>query len=239
MNNFILTTKLYAPTPRSELVSRPRLVKKLNEGLKHKLTLISAPAGFGKTTLVSDWIDILQLDGHEGSQFQDHPSGNGSRVAWLSLDEGDNDLQSFLIYLITSLQTVEPDFGQEPLAALQSSGAASGEGGLKFLLNELARLPQLLILVLDDYHSIESHSIHEALTFLLDHLPPTLHLVITTRIDPPLPLARLRGRGQLTELRVDDMRFTNDEAATFLNQMMRLQLSADNIAALGSRRPPR
>ncbi len=235
MTNFILTTKLYVPLPQPELVSRPRLIKKLNEGLHHKLTLISAPAGFGKTTLVSDWIASMQLDGEKGSQLQDHTSGNKNRVAWLSLDEGDNDLHSFLIYFIAAMQTVEPDFGLEPLAALQSSGATNSEAVLMALLNELAGLPQSLILILDDYHVIETQSIDKALTFLLDHLPATMHLVITTRIDPPLPLARLRGRGQLTELRVADLRFTNDEAATFLNQMMRLELSAENIAALGSR----
>ena len=235
MTNFILTTKLYIPPPRPELVSRPRLIKKLNEGLHHKLTLISAPAGFGKTTLVSDWIANMQLDGEKGSQLQDHTSGKQNRVAWLSLDEGDNDLHSFLIYFIAAMQTVEPDFGLEPLAALQSSGATNSEAVLMALLNELAGLPQSLILILDDYHVIETQSIDKALTFLLDHLPATMHLVITTRIDPPLPLARLRGRGQLTELRVADLRFTNDEAATFLNQMMRLELSAEDIAALGSR----
>ena len=235
MANFILTTKLYIPPPRPELVSRPRLIKKLNEGLHHKLTLISAPAGFGKTTLVSDWIASMQLDGEKGSQLQDHTSANINRVAWLSLDEGDNDLHSFLIYFIAAMQTVEPDFGLEPLAALQSSGATNSEAVLMALLNELAGLPQSLVLILDDYHVIETQSIDKALTFFLDHLPATMHLVITTRIDPPLPLARLRGRGQLTELRVADLRFTNDEAATFLNQMMRLELSAENIAALGSR----
>lgn len=233
--NFILTTKLYVPPPRPELVSRPRLVRKLNEGLHHKLTLISAPAGFGKTTLVIDWIASMQLDGEPGNQLQDHVSRSTSRVAWLSLDEGDNDLHSFLIYFIVALQTVEPDFGLEPLAALQSSGATNSEAVLAILLNELAGLSHFLILILDDYHVLETQSIDNALTFLLEHLPATMHLVITTRIDPRLPLPRLRGRGQLTELRVADLRFTNDEAATFLNQMMRLKLSAEDIAALGSR----
>ncbi len=235
MTNLILTTKLYVPLPQPELVTRPRLIKKLNEGLPHKLTLISAPAGFGKTTLVSDWIASMQLDGEKGSQSQDHTSRNMNRVAWLSLDDGDNDLHGFLIYFIAAVQRVEPDFGLEPLAALQSSGATNSEAVLAALLNELAGLPQSLILILDDYHVIETQSIDEALTFFLDHLPATMHLVISTRIDPPLPLARLRGRGQLTELRVADLRFTNDEAATFLNQMMRLELSAEDIAALGSR----
>ena len=235
MTNFVLTTKLYIPPTRPKLVSRPQLIKKLNEGLHRKLTLISAPAGFGKTTLVSDWIANLQLDAEKGIQLANRTSRNKNRVAWLSLDEGDNDLNSFLIYFIAAIQTVEPDIGQEPLAALQSSGATNSEAVLMALLNEIADLSQTLVLILDDYHVIENQLIDKALTFLLDHLPATLHLVITTRIDPPLPLARLRGRGQLTELRVADLRFTNEEATTFLNQMMRLELSAENIAALGSR----
>jgi LuxR family maltose regulon positive regulatory protein len=184
---------------------------------------------------VSDWIAYLQLDGEKGTQLTNRTSRNKNRVAWLSLDEGDNDLNSFLIYFIAAMQTVEPDIGQEPLAALQSSGATNSDAVLMALLNEIAGLPQPLVIIFDDYHVIENQSIDKALTFLLDHLPATLHLVISTRIDPPLPLARLRGRGQLTELRVADLRFTNDEATTFLNQMMNLELSAENIAALGSR----
>ncbi|KAA3657168.1 MAG: LuxR family transcriptional regulator [Chloroflexi bacterium] len=235
MTNFVLTTKLYIPPTQPTLVSRPHLIKKLNEGLHRKLTLISAPAGFGKTTLVSDWIANLQLDGKKRSQSGNRTSGNKNRIAWLSLDEGDNDLNRFLIYFIAAMQTVEPDIGLEPLTALQSSGAANSDAVLMAFLNEIASLSKPLILILDDYHVIENQSIDIALTFLLDHLPATLHLVITTRIDPSLPLARLRGRGQLTELRVADLRFTHDLATTFLNQMMRLELSAENIAALGSR----
>jgi LuxR family transcriptional regulator, maltose regulon positive regulatory protein len=231
----ILVTKLFIPQPHPELVSRPRLIEQLNRGLHSKLTLISAPAGFGKTTLVSDWIANIQLDGKKRSQSVNRTSGNKNRVAWLSLDEGDNDLNSFLIYFIAAMQTVEPDIGLEPLAALQSSGAANSEAVLMAFLNEIASLTQPLVLILDDYHLIENQSIDKALTFLLDHLPATLHLVITTRIDPALPLARLRGRGQLTELRVAELRFTHDEATMFLNQMMRLELSAENIVALGSR----
>jgi LuxR family maltose regulon positive regulatory protein len=169
------------------------------------------------------------------NQITDRKSKIVNRVAWLSLDEGDNDLNSFLIYFIAAMQTVEPDIGLEPLAALQSSGATNSKAVLMALLNEIAGLPQTLVLILDDYQVIENQSIDKAITFLLDHLPATMHLVIMTRIDPPLPLARLRGRGQLTELRVADLRFTNEEATTFLNQMMHLELSAENIAALGSR----
>ncbi len=225
MSGDLLQTKLYVPRLRPFLVPRHHLIEKLNQGLQQgcKLTLVSAPAGFGKTTLIADW-------GLRISESEAIP-----KLCWLSLDEGDNDLNSFLIYFIAALQTVEPDIGLEPLAALQSSGATNSDAVLMALLNEIASLPQPLALILDDYHVIESHSIDEALTFLLDHLPATLHLVITTRIDPALPLARLRGRGQLTELRVADLRFTHDEVATFLNQMMNLEISAENIAALGAR----
>lgn len=225
MSGDLLQTKLYVPRLRPFLVPRHHLIEKLNQGLQQgcKLTLVSAPAGFGKTTLIADW-------GLRISESETIP-----KLCWLSLDEGDNDLNSFLIYFIAAMQTVEPDFGLDPLAALQSSGATNIEAVLMVLLNEIADLSQTLVLVLDDYHVIENQLIDKALTFLLDHLPATLHLVITTRIDPALPLARLRGRGQLTDLRVADLRFTNEEATTFLKQMMHLEISAENIAALGAR----
>ncbi len=240
MAETLLCTKLYVPPLRPSLVPRPHLIARLNRGLHRKLTLVSAPAGFGKTTLVSGWINDLQLTLNASSsdtinQIVNRKSKTVNRAAWLSLDEGDNDLNSFLIYFIAAIQTVEPDIGLEPLAALQSSGVANSDAILMALLNEIASLPQSLVLIFDDYHVIENQSIDKAVTFLLDHLPATMHLVITTRIDPPLPLARLRGRGQLTEMRVADLRFTNEEATTFLNQMMHLELSAENIAALGSR----
>ena len=152
----IVITKLFIPQPRPELVHRPRLLAQLNQGLHRKLTLISAPAGFGKTTLVSDWIANIQLDSEKGSQLGNRTSGNKNRVAWLSLDEGDNDLNRFLIYFIAAMQTVEPDIGLEPLAALQSSGAANSEAVLMALLNEIASLSQPLVLILDDYHVIEN-----------------------------------------------------------------------------------
>ena len=222
MSGDLLQTKLYVPRLRPSLVPRPHLIEKLNHGIQQgcELTLVSAPAGFGKTTLVSGWINDLQLTLNASSsdainQIANRKSKIVNRAAWLSLDEGDNDLNSFLIYFIAAMQTVEPDIGLEPLAALQSSGATNSEAVLMALLNEIAGLPQTLVLILDDYHVIETQSIDKALTFLLDHLPATMHLVITTRIDPPLPLARLRGRGQLTELRVADLRFTNDEALRF------------------------
>ena len=189
-----------------------------------KLTLISAPAGFGKTTLVSEWATACRRP-----------------TAWLSLDEGDSDPLRFLAYLIAALQTVSQNFGAGSLAMLQSPQPSPIESILTPLLNELSTHSDPCLLVLDDYHLIEtpsvdaSMSVDAALTFLVEHLPPQLHLVIATREDPPLPLARLRVRGQLTELRANDLRFTPAEAATFLNQVMGLNLSAEEIAALENR----
>jgi LuxR family transcriptional regulator, maltose regulon positive regulatory protein len=216
----ILATKLYIPPPRSKIVLRPRLIERLNEGLSasRKLTLISAPAGFGKTTLVSEWVAVCERP-----------------VAWLSLDEGDNDLVSFLIYLVTALQSIDSNIGEGMLGVLQAPQPPSTESILTALLNEITTIPDHFILVLDDYHVLDSKPVDEALTFLLEHLPPQIHLVIATREDPPMPLARLRARGQLTELRLADLRFTPAEAAEFLNRMMGLDLSPGNISALEAR----
>ena len=227
----LLATKLYIPSPRSELVSRPRLIERLNTGLTHKLTLISAPAGFGKTTLLSEWIHCNGVGTGAGRGAVTAPL----QVAWLSLDEGDNDLNRFLTYFVAALQTVESDVGHGPLAALQAPGAVNVELVLTTLLNEIASLPDRLILILDDYHVIESPPIDQALTFLLNHLPANMHLGLATRTDPPLPLSRLRGRGQMTELRTADLRFSPDEVGAFLNQAMGLGLSVDDVAALGTR----
>ena len=217
MSEPLLLTKLYIPPPRPKVVLRPRLNERLNEGLlaSRKLTLISASAGFGKTTLVSEWV-----------------AGCGQPVAWLSLDEGDNDPTRFLTYLVAALQTIAPKIGVGVLSALQSPQPPPSEVILTTLLNEITTLPDHFILVLDDYHVIDSKPVDEALTFLLEHLPPQMHLVITTREDPHMPLARLRARGQLTELRAADLRFTPSEATDFLNQMMGLNLSPEDIAAL-------
>jgi LuxR family maltose regulon positive regulatory protein len=230
----ILGTKLYIPLPRPKAVSRPRLVERLNEGLSagRKLTLISAPAGFGKTTLVSEWV-----------------AGCGQPVAWLSLDEGDGDPVSFLTYFVAALQTIDVDMGKRVLGVLQSPQPPPIESVLATLINEITGVAnhpstgspggsfagQGFVLVLDDYHVIDSKPVDEVLAFLLEHMPPRMHLVITTREDPHLPLARLRARGQLTELRAADLRFTPAEAAEFLNQMMGLNLSEENINALENR----
>jgi LuxR family maltose regulon positive regulatory protein len=199
--------------------------------------LISAPAGFGKTTLVSSWIDDLQSETTGQEKLVNPESKIVNRVAWLSLDEGDSDLSRFLTYLIAALQTLAPQIGVGALAMLQASQSQSPptEPILTALLNDIAALAENSILILDDYHVIESPSVDRALTFLLDHLPPRMHLVIATREDPDLPLARYRVRGQLVEVRAADLRFTPDEAAEFLNEAMGLQLSARDITALETR----
>ncbi len=216
----VLVTKLFLPHPPPTIVWRPRLVERLNEGLTsgRRLSLISAPAGFGKTTLVSGWVADLKRP-----------------TAWLSLDEGDNDPTRFLAYLIAALQTAAPHIGQGLLAALQSPQPAPSESILIALLNELTTLQDHIVLVLDDYHVIDDTAIDLALAFLLDNLPPQLRVLITTREDPQLPLARYRARGQLTELRAADLRFTPAEAAEFLNHAMGLSLSPTDIAALEDR----
>jgi len=220
MSTPLLATKFYIPPARPKMVPRARLIQRLNAGLQHApgFTLISAPAGFGKTTLVSEWVADSQQS-----------------VAWLSLDEGDNDPIRFLLYLIAALQTIQPSLGQGLLVALQSPQPPPIESTLTSLLNEITFLSQNVLLVLDDYHVIDAKSVNNILSFLIEHLPPQLHLVIITREDPDLPLARLRARGQLTELRAAALRFTHTEAADFLNQVMGLHLSPEDIVALETR----
>jgi LuxR family transcriptional regulator, maltose regulon positive regulatory protein len=214
----LLTTKLYVPHARTGLVLRQRLVEKLNAGMNCRLTLVSAPAGFGKTTLVSEWV-----------------AGCDRPVAWLSLDEADNDPVRFISYLISALQTIKVDIGGGLLTALQSPQPPKTELILLNLLNEITSVPEHFILILDDYHLIDSKSVDQSLAFLVEHQPPQMHLVITTREDPSLPLARLRVRGQLSELRASDLRFTPAEAAEFLNQAMGFHLSTEDIDALENR----
>ncbi len=226
-----LATKLYIPPPRPKVVVRPRLIEQLNEGLPsgRKLTLISAPAGFGKTTVVSEWVATLTPNPSPISR------GEGVRVAWLSLDEGDNDPARFLTYFVAALQTIATSIGKGVLGVLQSPQPPPIESILTALLNEIAAVRDNFVLVLDDYHVIDSKPIDGALAFLLEHLPPQMHLVITTREDPDLSLARLRAQDQLTELRVTDLRFTPSEAAEFLNQVMGLNLTTEDINALETR----
>jgi LuxR family maltose regulon positive regulatory protein len=214
----ILATKLYVPPPRPKVVLRPRLIEWLNEGLNRRLTLVCAPAGFGKSTLISEWV-----------------AAGPRPVAWLSLDEGDNDSTRFLSDLVAALQTIAPNIGEGVFGALGSPQPPPTESILTVLLNEVATVPEDLVLILDDYHVIDAEPIDYALSFLLEHLPPRMHLVIATREDPRLPLARLRARNQLTELRAADLRFTPSEAAGFLEGVMDLDLSAEDIAALETR----
>ncbi|HVU65881.1 MAG TPA: LuxR C-terminal-related transcriptional regulator [Ktedonobacteraceae bacterium] len=214
----ILTTKLYLPRPRPSMVSRPRLLERLSAGLHRKLTLISAPAGFGKTTLLSEWT-----------------LGLGRSVAWLSLDDQDNDPARFLAYLVTALQTIAPNIGKGALGALQSPQPPPAEALLTVLLNEITTISDPFVLVLDDYHVLDARPVDQALAFLIDHLPPHMHLVIATREDPRLPLARLRARDQITEVRVADLRFSPSEASAFLTRVMGLTLSEQDIAALEGR----
>src|SRR5579859_265895 len=210
-----LATKLHPPSARPNRISRPRLLARLDEG--RPLTLVAAPAGFGKTTLLSDW------------------ARQNSKVAWLSLDDDDNDPARFWGYVIVALRQVEPAVGEAALAWLQSPPPPPTVAVVSELINQVAALPGSLVLVLDDYHVIGAPPIHEALAYLLDHQPDRLRLVITTRADPPLPMARRRSRGQLTELRAADLRFTPDEAAAFLTQALGPWLSPQDITALGAR----
>ncbi len=220
MSGELLQTKFYTPRLRPNLVPRHNLTTKLNRGLQRgsKLTLVSAPAGFGKTTLITEWIASAE-----------RPSG------WLALDERDNDLTRFLTYLIAALRTAAPSVGARALEMLEAAQPLPTESILTTLVNEIAATPNNFFLVLDDYHMIDAPPVDQALAFLLEHLPPQLHLILTTREDPQLPLPRLRVRGHLTELRAADLRFTEEETAVFLNQIMALKLSAQDVAALEMR----
>ena len=221
----VLATKLYFPAPRPQITSRPRLLKRLNDelGASRKLSLVCAPAGFGKTTLLIEWIT---------QRRRQHP---GECIAWLSLDAQDNDSSRFLTYIIAALRGADAEIGAEMTELVQRDQVLAMQPALTSLINDVARSGKEFILVLDDYHVIEEGPIHEAVTFILDHLPPQLHLVIASRSDPPLSLARLRSRGELSEFRAADLRFTPDEAADFLNQVMNLSLSAEDISALETR----
>jgi LuxR family transcriptional regulator, maltose regulon positive regulatory protein len=216
----LLTTKLFIPPrrPRESVVDRSRLTQRLAMSNGQRLTLISAPAGFGKTTLVSEWIP-----------HSEHC------VPWLSLDANDNDPVRFWMYVITAVQMLRSDLGASALALLKAPQTPPIETILTLLLNDIAAFPERFVLVLDDYHLVETPAIHSALGFLLDHLPPQMHVMITSRSDPPLPLARWRARRQLIEIRAADLRFTPAEAAAFLNRVMGLNLSAAEIAALETR----
>ncbi len=225
----LITTKLFVPQPHPGLVRRPRLIQRLQEGLSQgrRLTLLSAPAGYGKTTLLGEWM--------HGTTLRNSNCEMRNRTAWLSLDAGDNDLSRFLAYLIAALDTVEDGLGMGARSLLGSSQPLPAQAILTPVINGLAAVSAPLTLVLDDYQVITAQPVHEAVAFLLDHLPPGAHLVIATRTDPPLSLARLRARAQLTEIRLEDLRFTTEESAELLNQVAGLGLAAEDLAALEGR----
>src|SRR5829696_4104977 len=217
----LVFTKLRPSQARSNLVARPQLTVRLEREVGRKLTLISAPAGFGKTTLLVEW-----SRGRAGDQ---------QSVAWLSLDEGDNDPTRFLSYLVATLRSVEGGIGEGVLSALRSPQPPRIEAVTAALINELAALAGELTLIFDDYHAIDSEPVHGVVSFLLEHLPPNVHLVVSSRIDPPLPLSRLRARNQMRELDAADLSFSSEEAATFLNSVMGLDLSTEDVCALEER----
>jgi LuxR family maltose regulon positive regulatory protein len=213
----LLSTKLRTPAARPNLVSRPGLVAELESGLQagHVLTLISAPAGFGKTTLIQEWIGIT-----------DRP------VAWISVDEGDNDPITFLTYVIAALNQIDERIGR---TVLESQQSATPQELLTVLINDVDRAGSNAVIVLDDYHFISAFEVHDLLAFFLESQPPGSHVIVGTREDPPLPLARMRARDQVTEIRERALRFGSQETAAFLNQTMNLGLSAASVAALESR----
>ena len=217
----LLETKLYIPRTRSALVARPRLVDAIRHGSANRLTVVVAPAGFGKTTLLADWLaDTTDGDRH---------------IGWVSLDASENDATLFWSYVLTAVQNAHPGVATRALGLLQSPRPPAIEVVLTTLINEIDRIDADVTIVLDDYHVIDAESVHGGMTFLLEHLPPRMHFVIASRAEPPLALHRLRARGELTELRAADLRFTGDEASAFLNQTMALDLSPNDAMALERR----
>lgn len=216
MSELILQTKLHIPAPRTSLVARPQLIEKLNAGLSGRLSLISAPPGFGKTTLVADWINQL---------------APGYKAGWLALEESDNDLARFFTYLIAALKSVFPQAGQE----LEQDQLPPPETTMAYLINDLTAVSPNVLLVLDDYHLLTTPAVHQAIHYLIEHSPPNLQLVIISRSDPPFSLSKLRVRGQLTEIRARDLRFSTAEAALFLRESMGLNLSRQEVTMLENR----
>src|SRR5262245_14654718 len=215
----VLETKLTPPRVRSEHVPRRVLLAALRAGSARKVTLIAAPPGFGKSTLLAEW-----------AATQREPA-----VAWLSLDENDNDPARFFTYVAAALRRVEPGLGERALAALGSPGAARVEVVLPLFLNDLAGLDRDRVLVIEDYHLISSQEVHQTVAYLIERSPPALRIVLSTREDPPLPLGRIRARGELAEIRTDDLRFTDEEADTFLTGILGIELPSADVARLQAR----
>jgi len=220
MPETLLRTKLFIPPLRPNVVPRPHLIERLNRGqqLGCKLTLISAPAGFGKSTLVSNWL-----------------AETGVQAAWLSLDQGDNDPVRFWTYLITAIQTVYQDVGSEAHQIISTPQLRNTEPVVITLINDIAQLAHDLVVVLDDYHVIEAEQVHAGLSYLLEHHPPNLHLILLTRVDPAISLARLRAHGRLVEIRAGDLQFSTEEAAVLFNNVASLNLRLEQVEAVNQR----
>jgi LuxR family transcriptional regulator, maltose regulon positive regulatory protein len=215
----IVETKIARPPVRVEHVSRGDLLEVLSQGVARKLTLLTAPPGFGKTSLLAEWASVEE----------------GRAVAWVSLDDDDNDPARFFAYVVAALRTVEPEIAARALAAQETPGVGLVDVVLPLFLNEVADLERALVLVLDDYHLITNTEIHEGLVYLVERLPESVHVVVATREDPPLPLGRLRARGELAELRAGELRFSGEETTTFLNGVLELDLSGEDIERLQAR----
>ncbi|MGE5223756.1 MAG: hypothetical protein ACM3PY_15065, partial [Omnitrophica WOR_2 bacterium] len=226
----LLRTKLFVPALRARRVRRSRLIDQLDQAFTHPLTLVSAPAGFGKTTLLVEW--ILK---HNQAKKEADPNLPAPAFCWLSLEESDNDPARFLSYLIAAVESALGHALTGAQSMLHAPQTAPVQSILGVLINELIEIDLPLIVVLDDYHTITQAAIQAGMAFLIDHLPSNMHLILVTRVDPPLPLARWRGRDQLLELRTDDLRFDPEETLEFLRQAMELDLSAEEVAILGNR----
>jgi LuxR family maltose regulon positive regulatory protein len=211
----MLLTKLHIPPAGNNLVHRSDLFGKLNPGLSRKLILISAPAGFGKTTLISDWINQQKI-----------PS------AWFSIDKSDNDPVEFLSYIISGIQNINKDFGKSALKLLKSPNKPANVSIASLLINEILNINHNFLLILDDFHMISNSEIFELITYLLDHIPDNIHIVILTRSDPPLPVARLRSKHQLTELRLSDLSFSANDISVLFNKKLKLGLSIEDVYSL-------
>ncbi|KPV51778.1 hypothetical protein SE17_19310, partial [Kouleothrix aurantiaca] len=222
----LLQIKLAIPRPHPALVARERLLARLDAGLAGRITVLVAPPGFGKSTLLAAWL---------AGRMPVHDSAHTIHAAWLTLDAGDNDPQLFLRYLIAALQGIAPGLGAHALRLLDASNQANERAALPLLIGDLALLPAQSILMLDDYHAIDHPAIHDMLTLLAARAPPNLHLLIASRTDPPLPLARMRARREASELRAADLRFTPGETASFVQDVMHLRLPPSTIAALEQR----
>ena len=239
MSDVLLTTKFQIPPAHPNLIERPRLFEQLDDGLSYPVMLVSAPAGFGKTTIISAWLHRIQNTERGVKNEGDLAGPSSIRVAWLSLTEEDNDENRFFTYLSKALDSWNPGLAETVLALLEAPQPPSTRTVVTILINALSQLPtgqaadyRPYVLVLDDYHLIHAAAIHDALTFLVDHGPVQLHIVLTSRVDPPLRLTAWRARGQMAEVRAADLRFTLAEAVQFLNVTMGLALSPEDVEAL-------